>query len=915
MAGSKKYKIFKISKELNLGFETIKAFLEKQNVKVSGPNDSISEELYLEILDKFAQDRAKAEAIRARRAKKNGEVQEETAVATEEKKEEAPSGLVDEIKKMIEQDAEAISQGKSTRKPKPPKKKRETKKAVKKEEKTETVEEPAAPQTPVQEKAPEPVAEPEKAEVQAPEPEVVEQPEPTKKVEPVAEPQAAEEKPAESEAKPAVKTEEAEPVKKKKKKKKKGKEAEVGEGAEEAGLSEKERKRRKALEMIRKEKGGRRKPPKEFLKHAGEEGEEGLRRAGRKKKKKKKPQVDMKEVQETLKKTLASMDAKGRKPKRQKKSKTEEVETEEEKVIKVAEFISVNELANLLDVPASEVIMKCLELGLVVTINQRLDIDTIQLIAEEYGYKVEQQYATEFLKEEEEEEEEVDESLLEPRAPIVTIMGHVDHGKTSLLDYLRKSNITASEAGGITQHIGAYEVEYQGKKITFLDTPGHEAFTAMRARGAQVTDIVILVIAADDAVMPQTIEAIDHVKAAGVNMVIAINKIDKPGADPERIKQQLAERDILVEEWGGTYQCAEISAKTGQGVDELLEKLLLEAELLDLKANPHKRAVGVVIESKLDKGKGPIATVLVQDGTLKVGDHFVAGHHYGRVRALLNERNEKMQSAGPSQPAVVLGFEGIPQAGDRFVVMKDEKAARELALKRQQLKREQEAKQVKMLTLQQISERIAQGEVHDLPIVIKADVDGSAEAIADALINLNTDEVKVNIVRKAVGPITESDVLLASASGAVIIGFNVRANLKAKELAEKENVDIRTYRVIYDAIDDIKSAMEGMLKPTYEENVIGQAEVRETFKISRIGTIAGCYVINGKIPRNANVRVVRDDVEIYDGKIASLKRFKEDVREVNSGFECGIQIENFNDIKVGDIIEAYETVEVKRKLA
>ncbi len=911
MAGSKKYKIFKISKELNLGFETLKNFLDKKAIKVSGPNDSISEDVYLEILDKFAQDKAKAEEIRARRAKERGEVVEAVEVVTEEP-EEKKTTLVDELKKVIQEDAEAIAEGKSTAKPKTVRKK--TTKPRKK--KVEEVVEPevTAPKSEevVEGKAAAEVAESEEKVKETP----VEQTTPSE-VAPAVEAEQPAEKalPAEMPVEEKAAEIKEEKDKKAKKKKKKEKAPQVSEEVEEAGLSEKEKKRRKALEMIRKEKEGRRKSSKAFLKHAGEEGEEGARRAGRRKKKKKKPQVDMKEVQDTLKKTLASMDAKGRKPKRQKKVKTEEVEGEEEKVIKVAEFISANELANLLDVPASEVIMKCLELGLVVTINQRLDIDTITLIAEEYGYKVEQQYATEFLSEEEEEEEEVDESQLEPRAPIVTIMGHVDHGKTSLLDYLRESNITAGEAGGITQHIGAYEVEYQGKKITFLDTPGHEAFTAMRARGAQVTDIVILVVAADDAVMPQTIEAIDHVKAAGVNMVIAINKIDKPGADPDRIKQQLAERDILVEDWGGTYQCAEISAKTGQGIPDLLEKLVLEAEMLDLKANPNKRAVGVVIESKLDKGKGPIATVLVQEGTLKVGDHFVAGHHYGRVRALLNERNEKMESAGPSQPAVVLGFEGIPQAGDRFVVMKDEKAARELAFKRQQLKREQEAKQVKMLTLQQISERIAQGEVHDLPVLIKADVDGSAEAIADALINLNTDEVKINVVRKAVGPITESDVLLASASGAVIIGFNVRANLKAKELAEKENVDIRTYRVIYDAIDDIKSAMEGMLKPAIEENVLGQAEVRETFKISRVGTVAGCYVINGKIPRNANIRVVRDDVEIYDGKIASLKRFKEDVREVNSGFECGIQIENFNDLKVGDIIEAYEKVEVKRTLA
>ncbi len=904
MAAGKKYKIFKISKELNLGHETIVNFLEKEKLQVSGsgPNAYVTEDVYAKILDRFAQDKAKAELLKARKQKDDGgeekpEVKEDTEqVAT------SPS-IVDIIKETIEKGAKEISEGKKESRVKRTARRKKTVEEEKPQEPPKTEKKPVVEKKKAvaETEAPKPVAQeeapPEKVEKEAPKEEKV-KPQPKQ---PPATP-AVEEKPEEG-AKEEKKTG------KKKRPKQKSKAAE-----DEAGLSEKEKKRRKALEMIRKEKGGRKRSKRVDLRVLGEEGEEIAKPAGRRKKKKKKNQVDMKEVQDTLKKTLASMETKGRKPKRQKKAKEEAIDEDEEKVIRVAEFISVNELANLLDVPASEVIMKCLDLGLVVTINQRLDIDTITLIAEEYGYKVEEQFATEFVAEEEDESEE-DEANLVPRAPIVTIMGHVDHGKTSLLDYLRKSNITASEAGGITQHIGAYEVEYNGKSITFLDTPGHEAFTAMRARGAQVTDIVILVIAADDAVMPQTDEAIDHAKAAGVRIVIAINKIDKPGANPERIKQQLAERDILVEEWGGTYQSAEISAKTGQGIPDLLEKVLLEAEMLDLKANPKKRAKGVVIESRLDKGKGPVATVLIQDGTLHVGDHFVAGHHYGRVRALLNEYGDKLKEVGPSKPALVLGFEGVPQAGDRFVVMKDEKSARELSLKRQQLRREQEVKQVKMLTLQQLSERIAQGEVHDLPVLIKADVDGSAEAISDALIGLNTDEVQVKVVRKAVGPITESDVLLASASGAVIIGFNVRANLKAKELAEKENVDIRTYRVIYDAINDIKMAMEGMLKPSVEENVLGQAEVRETFKISRVGTVAGCYVIKGKILRNAKIRVVRDDKEIFDGKIASLKRFKEDVREVASGFECGIQIENFNDLKVGDIIEAYELVEVKRKLA
>ncbi|MCD4691675.1 MAG: translation initiation factor IF-2, partial [Calditrichales bacterium] len=476
------------------------------------------------------------------------------------------------------------------------------------------------------------------------------------------------------------------------------------------------------------------------------------------------------------------------------------------------------------------------------------------------------------------------------------------------------SNVVDGESGGITQHIGAYEVDYEGKRITFLDTPGHEAFTAMRARGAQVTDIVILIIAADDAVMPQTDEALDHAKAAGVKIVIAINKIDKPGSNPEKIKQQLSERDVLVEDWGGAYQCAEISAKTGDGIPDLLEKLLLEAEMLDIKANPKRKAKGFIIESRLDKGKGAIATVLIQKGTLKIGDNFIAGNFYGKVRAMLNENEEKLKEVGPAQPALVVGFMGVPQAGDRFIVMKDEKSARDISTKRQQLKREQDAKQVKLVTLDQISEQIKLGEVRDLPILVKADVDGSAEALADSLLKLNTEEVKVNVIRKAVGTISESDVLLASASGAVIIGFHIRANAKARELAEKENIDIRIYNIIYDAINDIKLALEGLLAPSIEENTIGRAEVRDTFKISRLGVIAGCYVLNGKILRKNKIRLVREDVEIYSGSIASLKRFKEDTREVASGFECGIQIENYNDLKVGDIIESYEVSSVKRYL-
>ncbi len=890
---AKKYKVFKICKELNLGHETIIGFLEQKGVKVSGPNASVEEEMYLEILEKFATDKAKAEEIKARRARKEGKIEQPEEETVKEAAEE--SSYLQELKKSIEAGVEAIARSKEE-KPSKPKK---TKKVKEPQPEVATVNAAAEPEVqeapiaPVEEEVKPAVPEVEKVEVKAEE---------EKKAEVKPEPKP---KPAE-EVKKVEKVEEEK--KAKGKAKKKGKK---GKSSEDQGISEKERKRRKAMEMIRKEKGVRRGPRLAEIAVGSEEFVEAPKKKKSKRQKRKK--VDLKEVQDTLKKTLASMESKGKKTKKHKKViKTEDGQEIEENILKVTEFISVNDLANLLDVPASEIITKCLELGLVVTINQRLDLDTITLLAEEYGYKVEEQYVSEFI--DDEEDEEIDESQLEPRPPIVTIMGHVDHGKTSLLDHLRKSNIVGGEAGGITQHIGAYEVEYDGRIITFLDTPGHEAFTAMRARGAQVTDIVVLIIAADDAVMPQTDEALDHARAAGAKIVIAINKIDKPGADPERIKQQLAERDILVEDWGGTYQVAEISAKTGQGIPELLEKILLEAEMLDLKANPNRRAKGVVIESRLDRGKGAIATVLVRDGTLRIGDNFVAGHYFGKVRALLNERNERIKEVKPSQPAVVVGFEGVPQAGDIFVVMKDERSARELSNKRLQLKREQDAKQVKLMTLAQISEQIKRGETQELPIVIKADSDGSAEALADAFIKLSTDEVKVNVIRKGVGPISESDVLLASASRAVIIGFHVIAHVKARELAAKENVDIRLYRVIYDATNDIKMAMEGMLAPDIEETIVGTAEVRETFKISRIGTVAGCYVTDGKIYRNNKVRLIRDGVEIYFGNISSLKRFKEDVREVAAGFECGIQIENYNDIKVGDIIQSYEEKEVKRTL-
>jgi len=567
-----------------------------------------------------------------------------------------------------------------------------------------------------------------------------------------------------------------------------------------------------------------------------------------------------------------------------------------------------------MDVPVGDIIKKCLDLGLVVSINQRLDLDTIELLANEWDFTVvkEEEYAGDLLEEIEDEDDQMEDK--ESRAPIITIMGHVDHGKTSLLDYIRKTNVVGGESGGITQHIGAYEVEKDGRTITFLDTPGHEAFTAMRARGAQVTDIVILVIAADDEVKPQTDEAIDHARAAGVKIIIAINKVDKPEANSERIRQQLSERNILVEDWGGTFQCAEISAKTGQGIDDLLEKVLLEAEMLDLKANSEKKGRGTVIESRLDKGKGIIATVLIQNGSLHIGDPFLAGQYSGRVRAMLDEKEDRITFAGPSKPVLVLGFDGLPQAGDKFMVMSDEHTVREISTRRQRIKREQDFRQVKLTTLDQISENIRLGGIKELRIIVKADVDGSAEALSDSLLKISTKEVSVHVIRKGVGPISESDVLLAAASHAIIIGFHVRPNVKAKELAAQENIEIRNYKVVYDAINDVKLALEGLLGTEKKEEVIGMIEVREIFKISRLGTIAGCHVKSGKITRNARVRLLRDDAEIYNGTLISLKRFKDDVKEVAAGFECGLQIQNYNDIKVGDMLEAYEVIEKKRTL-
>lgn len=643
----------------------------------------------------------------------------------------------------------------------------------------------------------------------------------------------------------------------------------------------------------------------------------------KKRQKIKKFEIDQKEVEETIRKTLLSMEEaplssraivrkKKKKERLEEEIKNQEKRELEKKRLHVTEFIAVSELANLMEVPVGEVISKCISLGLMVSINQRLDIDTITLVADEYGFEIEleKEYTSEIL-------EDTPDSVetLVFRSPVVTIMGHVDHGKTSLLDYIRRANVVAGEYGGITQHIGAYKVDVgNNKQITFLDTPGHEAFTAMRARGAQVTDIVILIVAADDAVMPQTVEAISHAQAANVPIIVAINKIDKPGANIEKIKQQLAERKVLVEDWGGKYQCVEVSAKAGINIDVLLEKILLEAELMDLKANPDRSARGIVIESELDKGRGITSTILVQKGTLRVGDSFVAGIHHGRVRAMFDERNKKVFEAPPATPVLVLGFEGAPQAGDVFIVVGGEREAREIALKRQQLKREQDQKQIHHITLDEISKQISIGGVKELPVIVKGDVDGSVEALADSLMKLSTEEVIVRVIHRGVGAISEGDVLLAAASNAIIIGFHVRPNINARKLAEGQKVDIRLYNIIYDAIKEVKSALEGLLSPIISEEITATVDVRDTFKIPKIGTIAGCYVLEGKITRNNKVRLVRNGIVILDGSILALKRFKDDVREVDAGYECGISIANFNDIKVGDIIEGYKLIETKKKL-
>lgn len=665
--------------------------------------------------------------------------------------------------------------------------------------------------------------------------------------------------------------------------------------------------------------------PKSPKKTAAEEDSDAKKSKKKRGKKKGAPEISDKEIEKQVKETMTKMQGgKGKKRQKLRRQKRDEMaekreleaqlEEEQSNIIEVTEYITVSDLAELFDITPTEVITSCMNMGLMVSINQRLEAETIELIADEYDIDI-QFVDADTVAEEIFEEEEDDEADLKPRAPVVTVMGHVDHGKTSLLDYIKKTKVAEGEAGAITQHVGAYSVKLDdSRQITFLDTPGHEAFTAMRARGAQVTDIVILVVAADDSVMPQTIEAINHAQAAGVSLVVAINKVDKEAANPDRIMQQLSEHNVLVEDFGGQVQCVRVSALSGLNIDELLEKVMIEAELLELKANPDRNAAGIVIESELDRGKGVMANILVQRGTLNVGDSFVAGNHYGRVRAMENEHGERLQKAGPSTPIQLTGFNGQPQAGDKFNTTADEKTAKDIANKRQQIKREQELRKVKNMSLDEFTRRMSAGEVSELNIVIKGDVDGSIEALSGSLQKLSTSEVKVNIIHTGVGAISETDVLLASASNAIIIGFQVRPTANARKLAAQEDIDIRLYSIIYEAVDLVHNALEGLLSPDISEKITATVEVRDTFKVPGVGTIAGSYVTEGKITRNTKVRLIRDGIVVFTGDIASLKRFKDDAREVSSGYECGIGIKNFNDIKVGDIIEGFEVVETKRKL-
>lgn len=910
----KKYQIFKVASEINISAERLIEFCKKDlGLDVKSPASKIDEDAYQKILQKFKKEKQSVEAkdkklaelkVKKEKVDKSKDKKHEDFKIRTEKKTEKPA-----LEKKSNEAVEKIEKELVDTQPKVEKEQLPHLEEITKTEKaagTTQVEQARVEE--VQEQKQVVVETKEYAEVQKSSEEKVEKVEQVKKAEQIEKAHTSLDEIRKQFKGPKVVGKlESEDERK---------EEEVAEKEKLGAETETE-----TGKKVKKKKKPKKKQLREQLKkkQVVEEEPEKVKKV----KKSKIKLIDEKDIEASIRKTLEAMDdsalslrASLRKKKKKERleeiKKQEEVLEKEKTILRVSELITVGELANLINVPASEVIKRLFNYGIVATINQRLEKDAIQLIADDFGFTVE--FQDESITTIIEDEQDPPESL-KPRPPIVTVMGHVDHGKTSLLDYIRNTQVVAGEAGGITQHIGAYKVELpNGKQITFIDTPGHEAFTAMRARGAKVTDIVVLVVAADDSVMPQTVEAINHAQAAGVPIIVAINKIDKPTANPERIRQQLAEKNVLVEEYGGRYQSVELSAKTGQGVDILLEKILLEAELLELKANPDRKARGYVLEVKLEKGLGIVANVLVLKGTLKVNDPFVAGVAYGRVRAMFDERMNRVKAAPPSTPVQILGFDEMPQAGDEFVVVESEKVAREIATKRMQIKREQELRAVKRITLEEISKSAKLGQVKDLRLIVKGDVDGSVEALSDALLKLSNEEVKIEVIHKGVGAITETDVNLALASEAIIIGFHVRPNLEARKLAEKEKVDIRLYNIIYDAINDIKNAIVGMLEPEISEEITATVEVREVFKISGVGTVAGCYVKDGKIQRNNKVRVVRNGIVIFTGDIDSLKRFKDDVKEVEANKECGIKIANFNDIKVGDIIEAFKVVEKQRTL-
>jgi translation initiation factor IF-2 len=881
MAEVKTMRLSKVLREFNISLDRAVDFLQSKGYEIEArPTTKITAEEYEVLFDEFQTDKSKKVASKEVGEEKRKEKEELRLAREKELEEKAPEPEV--IK------AEAKLEG--------PKQVGTIDLEPKKEEKAEPVkEEPKAAEVEEKKEEPAPVAKPK---VEA-------------KKEPAKE-ESAKEEPTKEEPK--------EPEKVKTQYQKLEGPNFTGEKIDLSKFKKPERKQKKDDDSKSEKRSRRRRISKAPTDRNG--GAQGRGRRGRLKTPKEEPSEEevQKQVRETLEKLQGkSSKGKGAKYRREKRDvhrkKTEEEMAQmeaESKLLKVTEFVTVSEVATMMNVPVTQVISACMSLGMMVTMNQRLDAETLSIVAEEFGHEVE--FVTADIEESIQEEEDAPEDLV-ARAPIVTVMGHVDHGKTSLLDYIREENVIAGESGGITQHIGAYGVTLSdGQKITFLDTPGHEAFTAMRARGAQVTDLAMIVVAADDDIMPQTKEALAHAQAAGVPIVFAINKIDKPTANPDKIKEGLANMNLLVEDWGGKIQSQDISAKTGQGVNELLEKVLLEAELLELKANPDKVANGTVVEAFLDKGRGYVSTILVQAGTLRIGDYVLAGQHSGKVKAMFNERGNSLKEAGPSTPVSILGLDGAPQAGDKFNVFEDEREAKSIATKRTQLQREQSVRTQRHITLDEIGRRIALGDFQELNIILKGDVDGSVEALTDSLLKLSTEEIQVNIIHKGVGAITESDVLLASASDAIIIGFNVRPMGNARQLADKEEIDIRTYSIIYDAINDVKDAMEGMLSPELKEEVTGTAEIRETFKISKIGTIAGCMVTSGKIFRNSGVRIIREGVVVYTGELASLKRFKDDVKEVSKGYDCGLQIKNFNNIEIGDVVEAFHEVAVKKTL-